>query len=174
MNTNQRNVLIRNIVGGVGLVVIAVFIMAFFGVFEGDQSNEAQIRALMEGVQEEINDHDWDALLSLTDATPEEADIWKRSIPKEAKFVVVDTMTPKGFITVPDSANEHVVEVTVIARYEAAGVISSRPAQADGKLYFVKLIVAGKETWKLDIKKSAPTFPYLPNPKLPPRSAPVE
>lgn len=171
MNTQQRNVLIRNIVGAVGLLVIAIFLLAFFGAFEGDQSNEAQIRAVIEGVQEEINDHDWEDLLAYSDATPAEADIWRASIPREAQYVVIDAITPKAFLSVPDTATEHVVEVTVIARYEAAGIVSSRPAQADGKLYFVKVTIAGRQTWKLDLKRSAPTFPYLPNPKLPPREA---
>lgn len=171
MNSPQKNILIRNIVGGVGLIVIAVFVMAFFGVFESDQSNEAQIRAVIEGVKEEINDHDWEALLALSDSTPEEADIWRRSIPKQADVVVVDSLTPKSFLTVPDNATEFVVDVTAIARMELATVAVGRPVQTEGKLYFVKVSVAGKDVWKLDLKRSAPTFPYLPNPKLPPRTA---
>lgn len=174
MDRPQRNILIRNLVGGLGLVLIAVFILAFFGAFEGEQTNEAQVRALMEGTQEAINDHDWDELLALSDSTPEEADIWKRSIPKEAQYVVVDTITPKGFISVPDNATEYVLEVSAIARYEAAGgVVSSRPVNAEGKLYFVKVVVADKTTWRLDLRRSAKTFPYLPNPKLPPRPEPA-
>lgn len=171
MDRPQRNILIRNLVGGLGLVLIAVFILAFFGAFEGEQTNEAQVRALMEGTQEAINDHDWDELLALSDSTPEEADIWRRSIPKQADVVVVDALTPKGFLTVPDNATEFVVDVTAIARMELATVAVGRPVQTEGKLYFVKVSVAGKDVWKLDLKRSAPTFPYLPNPKLPPRTA---
>ncbi len=171
MNTQQRNVLIRNVVGGVGLVIVALFVLAFFGAFEGDQSNEAQIRKLIEGVKEEINDHDWDALLALTDSTPEEADIWKRSMPREASYVVLDTLTPRNFLTVPDNATEFMVEVTVIARYEApGGIVSSRPASVDGKLYFVKVKISDRTAWRLDLRRSAKTFPYVPNPKLPPRA----
>ncbi|MBX3473614.1 MAG: hypothetical protein KF754_04465 [Planctomycetes bacterium] len=173
MNTQQRNVLVRNLVGGIGLVVLALFLMTFFGVFDGEQSNEAQVRKLMESIQDEINDHDWHDLVALSDATPEEADIWLRSVPKQAQYVVIDTITPKTFLNVPDTAREFVVEVTVLARYEAAGMVSSRPIQADGKLYFVKLNIEGKEAWRLDLKRSAPSFPYLPNPKLPPRAPPA-
>ncbi len=171
MDTRQRNLLIRNGVAGAVLLLLVLVILSFFGVFEGELSDEAQVRALIEASKEEITDHDWDDLLDLTDSPPAERDIWKRTIPKQADLVVIEAITPNGFITVPADAKTYSVEVTVLARLELPIAGGLRAQSIKGRLFFVKVDVRGKQVWKLDLRKSAPTFPYLPNPVMPARQS---
>lgn len=161
----KQKLLIRNIVGVVILLTLVLFVLAYCGVFEGEQSDEAQIRALMERAQEEINDHDWDDLFELTDLTEQEKQAWIKAVPRQADLVQIDAVNPKGLITVPAGSTEHEQEVSVVAHLEAPVVGSVGPQidAVEGTLYFVKK----DGRWYIDWEKSAPTFPYIPKPTMP-------
>ena len=161
----KQKLLIRNIAGGVILLTLLLFVLAYCGVFEGAQSDEAQIRALMERAQEEINDHDWEDLFDLTDMTEGEKQAWINAVPRQAQLVQVDAVNPKGLVSVPVGATDYEQEVSVLAHLEAPVVGSVGPQidAVDGTLYFVKK----DGRWFIDWKKSAPTFPYIPQPKMP-------
>jgi hypothetical protein len=162
MDTRQRNLLIRNIIGATILVALFVLFLAWLGVFEGKQSDEAQIRAVMGAAQDEINDHDWDDLLQLCALTPDEVKTWRASIDKspQARFVVIDAINPTEIINVPGGAEHYDFGVSVIAHLQAPILGKLNMDTPSGRLFFAK--VDGQ--WKLDIKRSAPTFPYVPKP----------
>lgn len=164
MDTRERNVFIRNVVGGVGLMLIVALVMAYCGVFEGKGSEEDQVRKLMERCQDEINEHDWDDLLRLCDLTPEETDLWQRSIPKaQADMLVIEAVTPKGLINVPGGATEYELTVSVLARLDLPLAGGLRAQTFEGKMYFVKV----NGVWMLDLWKTAPTFPHITVPRRP-------
>ena len=97
----KQKLLIRNIVGVVILLTLTLFVLAYCGVFEGEQSDEAQIRALIDRSQDEINDHDWDDLFDLTDLTEPEKQAWIAAVPRQAQLVQIDAINPKGLLAVP-------------------------------------------------------------------------
>jgi hypothetical protein len=100
----RTQLLIRNIAGGVGLLVLLLIALAYFGVFESPQSDEAQIRGLIDASRNEINDHNWDRLLRLCDLTEEQRTQYRDAIPRQANFVHITTIQPEGFISVPAGA----------------------------------------------------------------------
>jgi len=161
MDTRQRNLLIRNAIGGAVLLVLAILAMAWLGVFEGEQSDDARVRRLMQAIQSEINDHDWDDFFLMCDLTAEETEQWRAAVPAQAAMVRIDTMQPKGLISVPRGATEYAFDVHVIAHLEVPIAGTLRADTLDGTLYMVKI----GETWKLDLKRSATTFPYIPAPR---------
>ena len=166
MDDKQKR-LVRNVLSGVILLVLVGMVLAYCGVFEGDQSDTAQVRRLVDRAKDEMNAHDWDDFFALCDLTPEEARAWEASIPQQAQLVVVDNITYREFLAVPDGATEYSINVTVLAHLEApiVGRVGAQLDSVNGTLYFVKK----DGRWLIDINKSAPTFPYLPQPKLPPR-----
>lgn len=158
----KKQLLVRNILGGAGLAILLLLVLGWCGVFEGAQSDEAQIRGLIEQARQEVNDHDWDDFLRLCNLNDADRNAWRNAIPKQANFVVVDTLVPKGFISVPAGSTEYQVEVNAVARMSVMG----RSVQADtvdGTMYFVK--VDGR--WKIDLDRSSSTFPYIPKPNKP-------
>lgn len=158
----KKQLLVRNILGGVGLAIVLVLILGWCGVFESAQSDEAQIRGLIEQARQEVNDHDWDDFLRLCNLNDADRQAWRDAIPKQANFVVVDTLVPKGFISVPVGATEYEVEVNAVARMSVMGR-SIQADTVDGTMYFVK--VDGR--WKIDLDRSSSTFPYIPKPNKP-------
>lgn len=157
----KQKLLIRNILAGTVLLILIVLVLAWLGVFEGEQSDEAQVRALIERSREETNDHDWDDLFDLTDMSEEDKQAWIKSVPQQANFVVLDSITPDGFIGVPEGATSYEQDVTVVAHLEVPIAGNIQADSVKGTLYFVKK----KDRWFIDWNKSAPTFPYIPSPK---------
>ncbi|MBZ0135825.1 MAG: hypothetical protein K8I27_05590 [Planctomycetes bacterium] len=160
----KQKLLIRNIAGGVILLALVLFGLAYCGVFEGEQSDEAQIRALIERAQEEFNDNDYDGLFSLCDLTAPEKEAWINSVPKMADNVQIDVINPRELIVVPGGATEYQVEVSVIAHMERAGI--SFGGQLDA-VTCTLAFVRKNERWYIDLNKS--TFPpgYVQRPTLP-------
>lgn len=161
MDTRQKR-LVRNIVSGAILLCLLLFVLAYCGVFEGAQSDEAQIRALLERSRDEMNDHDWDDFFDLCDLTGPEKRAWEEAVPRQANLVVIDAINPQEMISVPAGAGEYELNVTVIGHLDVMG----RNVQGDvarGTLYFVKK----DGRWYIDVNRSAPTFPYVPRPNLP-------
>lgn len=155
----KQQLLLRNVIGGVGLLVILALVLAWCGVFEGAESDEAQIRALIDQSKEEINDHDWDDFLRLCHLNDADRQAWRDGIPRQANFVIIDSLVPKGLISVPAGSTEYEVNVHAVAHMSVMG----RSVQADavdGTMFFVK--VDGR--WKIDLDRSSSTFPYIPKP----------
>jgi hypothetical protein len=161
----KQKLLIRNIAGVVILLTLLLFVLAYCGVFEGDQSDEAQIRALIDRSRDEVNDHDWPRLFDLCDLTPDEKQAWINAVPNQAELVHIDSITPRGFISVPEGAVEYELEVSVLAHLEApiVGRVGPQIESVSGTLFFIKK----GDRWFIDWNRSAPTFPYIPRPKLP-------
>lgn len=159
----KQKTLIRNIVGGVVLLTLVLFILAYCGVFEGEQSDEAQVRALIERAQEEINDHDWPDLFDLTDLSEAEKQAWIDSLPAQAEYVKVDAITPQSMIVVPAGSTEYELDISVLARLQKLGISGPQLDAVQGTLYFVKK----DGRWYIDWDRSAPTFPYVPRPGKP-------
>ena len=163
MDDKQKR-LVRNIASGIVLCVLVLFVLAYCGVFEGAQSDEAQIRALLERSREEINDHDWDDLFDLCDLTEPEKQAWIKSVPNQAKLVQIDSMQPSGIISVPPGATEYELDVTVIAHLEApvVGKIGNGMDSVSCHIRFVKK----NNRWYIDADNS--DFPtYVQKPKIP-------
>lgn len=153
--------LVRNILGGVGLLVLLLLVLVWLGVFEGEQSDEAQIRELIDRAKQEINSHNWEDFLRLCDLTEEERQRWLAAIPRQAEYVVLETLLPTGFIGVPAGATEYEQEVHTLAHLRVPVV--GRRLQGDsvqGTMFFVKV----NDRWRIDLDRSASTFPYLPKP----------
>ena len=161
----KQKLLIRNIIGAVVLLALVLFVLAYCGVFEGEQSDEAQVRALIERAQDEINDHNWPALFDLTDLNEQEKAAWIEAVPDRAELVKIDAITPKGLIAVPAGETEYEIDIRVLAHMEAplVGRVGPQLDAVDGTLYFVKK----NDRWYIDWDRSAPTFPYMPRPTLP-------
>jgi len=155
----RRQLIIRNIVGGAGLLVLIVLVLAYCGVFEGSQSDEAQVRRLIDDSQTQINDHNWDRLLRLCDLTPERREQWRESIPRQANFVRVTAIQPEGFISVPEGSTEYSINVVVIAHMQILGR-EVQHQRANGTMFFVKR----GDAWLIDLERTAPTFPHMPVP----------
>jgi hypothetical protein len=157
----RRQLMIRNILGLMVLAAMLLVVLAWLGVFEGRHSDEAQIRELMERAQREFNNHNWDNLLLLCHLTPQERDAWRAAIPEAANRVVLETFEPMGFISVPADAAEYQQEVLIVGRVNVPLVGSRIPAETvRGTMNFVR--VDGR--WRIDINRSAATFPYVPRP----------
>lgn len=161
----KQQLLIRNIVAGAVLLALIVVVAVWAGLFEGAESDDAQIRALIERARDEINDHDYDDFLKLCNLTPAEREAWKSAIDGQplSNFVVVDTLEPRGFISVPAGASEYQIEVNAISHLEVPFKGSLQADSINGTFYFVK--VEGR--WRIDLDKSAATLPYIPKPKRP-------
>jgi hypothetical protein len=155
----RKQLLIRNIIGGVGLLALLVVVLAFFGVFESKESDEAQVRQLISDAQHEVNNHNWERLLRLTNLTPEERRQYLDAIPRQANFIRVTTIQPESFINVPSGATEYSVDVLVIAHLEVLGRQSERQRN-DGTMHFVKQ----DGVWLIDLRRTAPAIPHLPAP----------
>lgn len=153
--------LIRNIAAGIVLLIFLLLIAVWLGVFEGEQSEEAQIRELMDRARDEINDHDWDDFLLLCDLDETERAAWLAAIPRQADFVVVDTLEPLEFISVPPGSHEYVMNVNALAHLQAPIIGNIRADSVNGTLHFVKI----GDRWRIDLNRSASTFPYIPKPK---------
>jgi hypothetical protein len=161
MDNRRRQLLIRNTVAGAALLALLLVIAAFLGVFERDTSDEAQIRRLMSLAGSHISDNEWDALLRLCDLTPEEEKAWRAAIPPLADRVVVDAITPHNFLSVPEGATEHRVSVTVFARLTAPFIGDFRTETLSGEMHFVRR----GPLWRIDLDRTAASFPYLPRPR---------
>jgi hypothetical protein len=160
----KQKLLVRNIVGGIILLVLVVLVLAYCGVFEGKQSDEAQVRALLERSRDEINDHDWDDLFNLCDLTEPEKQAWIDAVPNQARLVQVDSIQPQGMISVPTGATDYEIDVTVIAHLEApiVGKIGNQMDSVSCHMRFVKK----HDRWFIDPNNS--TFPaYVNKPKMP-------
>jgi hypothetical protein len=143
------------------LVILLVVMLAWLGVFEGAESDEAQVRALMEQARDEINDHDWDDFLDLCNLDQPRREAWRASIPRQAAVVNIDSLQPTEMLSVPPGAAEVEVGVNVIASLR--NPLSGKSLQTDsmnGTIYCVK--VDGR--WRIDLDRSAATFPYVPKP----------
>jgi hypothetical protein len=157
----RQSRLIRNILGGVGLLVLLIFVLMWLGVFEGKHSDEAQIRDLIDRAKLEINEHNWEDFLRLCDLTEQQRQDWLAAIPRQANYVVLETLLPTGLISVPAGATEYEQEVHTLAHLRVP-VVGTR-LQGDsvrGTMFFVKV----DERWRIDLDRSATTFPYLPRP----------
>jgi hypothetical protein len=160
LDTRQK-LLVRNIVAGSILVVIVVLALAWLGVFEGAQSDEAQVRELIQRAGEELDDHDWDDFFDLCDLTDERRAAWQAAIPRQASLISIDSLQPTQLLHVAEGAVEHSVDVNVIASLR--NPLSGKSLQTDsvnGTIFVVK--VGGR--WRIDLDRSAPTFPYVPKP----------
>jgi hypothetical protein len=155
----RTQLLIRNIAGGVGLLALLLVALVYFGVFESAQSDEAQIRSLIDNARTEINDHNWDRVLRLCDLTPEQRTAYREAIPRQANFVHITAITPEGFISVPEGATEYSIDVLVIGHMEILGREVQRQ-RTNGTMYFVKRA----ETWLIDLDRTSATFPFVPRP----------
>jgi hypothetical protein len=158
MDAKQKR-LVRNIVSGTILLILLLFVLAYCGVFEGAQSDEAQIRALIDRSKEEVSDHDWDDLFDLCDLPQEERQAWLDAKPDLAEYVQIDSITPKSFIGVPAGATEYELEVTVIAHLEKVGISGPQLDGVEGTMWFVKK----DGRWFIDLNRS--DFPYITKPK---------
>lgn len=155
----KQKMLIRNILAGIVLLTLILFVLAYCGVFEGPQSDEAQIRALMERSREEVNDGDWDDLFDLCDLTEADKKAWIETVPERANYVEIDSISPRGVLSVPEGVTEYSVDVSVLAHFEKIGISGPKLDSVSGTLYFVKK----DGRWLIDWQQSAPTFPYVPN-----------
>jgi hypothetical protein len=162
MDDKQKR-LARNIVSGVILVGLLLFVAAYCGVFEGAQSDEAQIRALIERASDEISDHDWEDLFALCDLTPAEKQAWIDAVPAQAQYVSITSATPSGLINVPAGATEYQLDVSVVAQYGALGL---GPQLDTTKVHLV--FVKKNDRWYIDINNPKTNFgPYVNKPKMP-------
>lgn len=160
MDQKRKN-LIKNIAGGVVLLAVVILGLIYFGVFEGEQSDEAQIRALMDRAKTETNDHDWSDLFRLGDMTAERREAWVDSVPRQANLVRIDDIRPKSILNVAPGATEYELDVKVIAHLRnPIGGANIRGDVVDGTLYFVK----NDGRWFIDFDRSADTFPYIRKP----------
>jgi hypothetical protein len=154
---------VRNIVSGTILCVLVLFVMAYCGVFEGKQSDEAQIRSLVERSSEEVSSHDWSDLFDLCDLTPEEKQIWIDAVPSQAEYVNIISAEPAGLVSVPEGATEYELDVTIVAQYGAMGI----GPQLDGistHICFIKK----NERWYIDINNPKTDFgAYVKKPSMP-------
>lgn len=159
----KQKTLIRNIVGGVVLLTLVLFILAYCGVFEGEQSDEAQVRALIERAQDEFNDEDWDDLFDLCDLTEAEKQAWIDSVPDNARNVEIEAVTPRELIVVPTGSTTYELQVSVVGRFAPGGVrVGPQLDAVTCTLAFVKK----DGRWYIDVNKS--TFPgYVNPPRLP-------
>jgi hypothetical protein len=160
MDAKQKR-LVRNIVSGTVLLILLLFTLAYCGVFEGAQSDEAQIRELMERSREEISDHDWDDFFDLCDLPQAEREGWLEAKPDLAEYVQIDSITPKSFISVPAGATEFELEVSVVAHLEKIGISGPQLDAVEGTMFFVKK----NDRWYIDLDRSSSTFPYVTKPK---------
>jgi hypothetical protein len=158
MDAKQKR-LLRNIVSGTVLLILLLFTLAYCGVFEGAQSDEAQIRELIDRSKEEINDHDWDDLFDLCNMPQERREAWLKEKPDLAEYLQIDTITHKGFISVPAGTDEFELEVSVVAHLEKVGISGPRLDAVEGTIMFVKT----NGRWFIDLDRSK--FPYLNKPK---------
>ncbi len=157
----RQKLLIRNIAAGAVLVILLVFVLAWLGVFESAGSDEAQVRDLMEQARAEINDHDWDDFLDLCNLDQQRREAWRAAIPRQAAVVHLDSLQPTELLSVPPGATEVEVDVNVIASLR--NPLSGKSLQTDsmnGTIFCVK--VDGR--WRIDLDRSAATFPYIPKP----------
>jgi len=130
-------------------------------VFEGAQSEEAQVRALIDRARDEFNDHDWNDFLALCDLTAEEREAWRQAIPRQASLASIESLQPLALLSVPPGATEYEVDVNVIASLNNPLTGKSLQSESmNGRLYLVK--VDGR--WRIDLDRSAPSFPYVPRP----------
>lgn len=160
MDAKQKN-LVKNIAGAVVLLGVILLGLVYFGAFDSVESDEAQIRELMDRAREETNDHDWDDLFRLGDMTDERREAWQDNVPRQANLVVIDDIRPMEIINVPAGATDYDCEVKVIAHIK--NPISGANLQGDvvdGTLYFVKK----DERWWIDFDRSADTFRYIRKP----------
>lgn len=159
----KQQLLIRNIVAGILLLVVLLVLASWAGLFESAGSDDAQIRELMEKAREEVNDHDYDDFLKLCDLTDERREAWLFEIRAQpmSNFVVVDTLAPKGFIAVPSGASEYSVDVHTVSGVDVPFRGRVGTDSINGTMYFVKK----NDRWYIDLEKSASTFPYVPRPK---------
>lgn len=159
----KQQLLIRNIAAGVLLLVILLLVASWAGLFTTAGSDEDQIRELMDKARDEINDHDYDDFLKLCDLTDERREAWLFEIRAQpmSNFVVVDTLAPKGFISVPTGATEYSVDVHTVSGVDVPLRGRVGTDSINGTMHFVKK----GDRWFIDLDKSASTFPYVPRPK---------
>lgn len=162
MDDKQKR-FVRNIVAGIVLVCLLLFVAAYFGLFEGAQSDEAQIRALIERGSDEVSDHDWEDLFALCDLTPAEKQAWLDAVPAQAEYVSITSATPSGLINVPEGATEYELDVSIVAQYGALGL---GPQLDTTKVHLV--FVKKNNRWYFDINNPKTNFgPYVNKPKMP-------
>lgn len=159
----RQQLLIRNVVAGLLLLVFLFLALMWLGVFEGEESDEAQIRELISTAQDNINEKEWDDLFRLGDMTPQRAREWEDSLPRLANVVKIHDIRPKQFIDVPAGATEYDVVVVVTAMLDppmnVPGVSGTREVN-EGTMYFVKV----DDEWKIDFDRSTGTFPHVSAP----------
>lgn len=142
------------------LLAILIGIFVWLGGLDSAGSDEDQIRDLISATKDEINDHDWDDLMRLTNVPSGEHEAWKKQIPMTANFVTIDAIRPKEYVDVPSGATEYSLQVTVVAHADIPGTKSMNLNNVEGTIYFVKV----EDVWRIDMNRSVTTFPYLPSP----------
>ncbi|MDC1143193.1 hypothetical protein OAU50_08895 [Planctomycetota bacterium] len=156
---SDKSILIRNIVGVVVLVGVLITALIWLGVFEGDQSDDAQVRALIENSQTHLNDHDWSDFFAQCDMTSAEREKWENWVPRQANFLVLDSLNPVGFISVPEGATTYEIEVHYVAHMNLMG----RKLQAQqGKSVFHFTKRDGR--WWINMDETAKTIPHMKPP----------
>jgi len=148
---------IRNLIGGAILLVLFILFLAWLGAFEGKESDEQKIRALNDQLRQEISDHDWEDVIALSNLSADQRSAYKESIPRQANLVIIDAINPIGLVSVPEGATEYQLDVQVLAHLALGGVRVDAPS---GTIFYVK---EGGH-WKIDLRRSAATFPGVPVP----------
>lgn len=157
----KQQLLIRNIVGGIVFLILFILALVYFGVFDSEESDEAQIRALIDRSKQETNDHDWDDLFQLGDMDAQQREAWINNVPRGANLVVVDDIRPKEIISIAPSETKYILNVTVVAHMKnPINGTNIRGDVVNGELFFVKK----DGRWFIDFDRSADTFPYISRP----------
>ncbi|MHC4841158.1 MAG: hypothetical protein ACYTDT_09420 [Planctomycetota bacterium] len=155
----EKSILIRNIIGVVVLISILFTVLIWLGVFEGKMSDDAQVRALIDNSKTYINEHDWGDLFAQCDMTSEERQKWEDSVPRQANFLVMESLNPAGFISVPPGSTTYQIEVHYVARMD---VLGNRIQAQQGKsiMHFVKR----DGRWWINMDETAKTLPHITPP----------
>ncbi|MCB9894742.1 MAG: hypothetical protein H6839_09850 [Planctomycetes bacterium] len=155
---------VRNIVSGIVLSVLVLLVLAYCGVFEGAQSDEAQVRSLLEHSREEINDKDWQDLFDLCDLTEAEKQAWIEAVPAQADIVQLDSVAAAEIISIPDGATEYELDVTVTGHIGKLFVKGPQLNSVSCHVCFVKK----NGRWYIDINNPKANFgPYVQKPTMP-------
>ncbi len=142
------------------MLVLVVTVLIWLGVFEGELSDDAQIRRLIDDSKTNVNDHDWSDLFAQCDMTAAERDKWEKAVPQQARFVELETLNTTGFISVPTLATEYSVEVHYVSTYNVLGN-TMQGKSGTAVFYFVKR----DGRWWIDMDETAKSVPHFTPPK---------
>lgn len=159
MQLNQRQ--IRNIAATAVLLLLVGLVAWYFGLFEGQGSDEAQIRRVTDRAVAEFNDHDWEDALRycwVEPNTSERRRQWVNSVPRQANAIVIDSVLPQGPLIVPAGAEEYVVEVSIVAHGQVSFISGGRLNVPRGKIFYLKK----NGVWLIDLERTAPQFGVMP------------